>query len=134
MHPSQAEAPYQARGRETVAAGPWASVNGTSRPLVLRASAWLPIAVRPAVARTSSASRPPLPLSPPGWALYSLQLGLAGTAPGAVQDARGGARGEAEVGAGVWPLHVGGGWLDAWLPPPPPRLLFPRGLGCLTAR
>lgn len=32
MQPSQTEAPYQAGGRETVAAGPRASVNGTSCP------------------------------------------------------------------------------------------------------
>lgn len=35
-YPSQTEAPYQARGRETVAVGPGASVGRYARPLVLR--------------------------------------------------------------------------------------------------
>lgn len=91
-HPSQTEAPYQARGREMVAAGPRASVNRSARSLVLRASAWLPIVVVPAVAKTSAALGPPPPLSPPGCALCSRPVGLARTAPGAVPGARGGAQ------------------------------------------
>lgn len=53
---------------------------------------------------------------------------------GAGREGRGG--GGAEVGAGVWPSHVGGRRLDPLLlpPPPPPQLRFPSGLGCLTAR
>lgn len=84
-HPFRIEAPYQARGHETTAAGRGASGSGSACPRGPRARAALWIAKQVASPKLPRLTHRRRPLSPPGCSLGSRTLGLAGSAPGAEQ-------------------------------------------------
>lgn len=118
-----------------MAAGPRASVNGTSCPW---SSGLEPGSRSQYGQRWPELPRPPGHRCPSAHPAGRSTLGswVSPEPPQGRCRTRGAGRGGAEVGAGVWPSHVGGRRLDPLLlpPPPPPQLRFPSGLGCLTAR